>query len=121
MSKRNFFKKLGALAIACVGCGNSAISTATGVESSESKATSGDTIKVGILHSMSGTMAMSEMPMIDATKMAIDEINEKGGVLGKKIEYVTEDGASDSAIFAEKATKLLTKDNVATVLDICKP
>ncbi|NAS16415.1 urea ABC transporter substrate-binding protein [Clostridium butyricum] len=121
MSKRNFFKKLGtlalsaSLAIACVGCGNSAISTATGVESSESKATSGDTIKVGILHSMSGTMAMSEMPMIDATKMAIDEINEKGGVLGKKIEYVTEDGASDSAIFAEKATKLLTKDNVATV------
>ena len=74
MSKRNFFKKLGALAlsaslaIACVGCGNSAISTATGVESSESKATSGDTIKVGILHSMSGTMAMSEMPMVDATK-----------------------------------------------------
>lgn len=119
MSKRNFFKKLGALvlasalAVACVGCGNSAISNATGGGSSEAE--SGDTVKVGILHSMSGTMAMAEMPMIDATKMAIDEINEKGGVLGKKIEYVTEDGASDSAIFAEKATKLLTKDKVATV------
>lgn len=121
MSKRNFFKKLGALALSaslavvCVGCGNSAISNIKGGESSDSKATNGDTVKVGILHSMSGTMAMAEMPMIDATKMAIDEINEKGGVLGKKIEYVTEDGASDSAIFAEKATKLLTKDNVATV------
>lgn len=75
----------------------------------------GDTVKVGILHSMTGTMAMAEMPMIDAVVMAIDEINEQGGVLGKQIEYIKEDGASDSAVFAEKATKLLTNDNVATV------
>ena len=119
MNIRSLFKKFGVLmTISCMsvvlgGCGEgSAMSSATGNDQSTS---SSDTVKVGILHSMSGTMAMAESPMIDATKMAIDEINEKGGVLGKKIEYVVEDGASDSAIFAEKATKLLTKDNVATV------
>lgn len=83
--------------------------------SADSTADSGDTVTVGILHSQSGTMAMAEAPMIEAAEMAIDEINESGGVLGKQIEYVLEDGASDAAIFAEKATKLLTSDNVATI------
>jgi urea transport system substrate-binding protein len=78
-------------------------------------AASGDTVKVGILHSQSGTMAMAEKPMIEATKMAIDEVNASGGILGKKIEYISEDGASDAAVFAEKATKLLTNDKVATI------
>lgn len=119
MSKRSLFRKLGggfltvALAFTCTGCGASGGSS--GSNSASTTSNGGDTVKVGILHSMSGTMAMAEMPMIDATKMAINEINEKGGVLGKKIEFVVEDGASDSAVFAEKSTKLLTKDKVATV------
>lgn len=76
---------------------------------------SGETIKVGILHSLSGTMAMSETSVRDAELLAIKEINASGGVLGKQIETVVEDGASDPATFAEKAQKLLTKDKVATV------
>lgn len=78
-------------------------------------ASSDKTIKVGILHSLSGTMAMSETSVRDAELLAIKEINASGGVLGKQIETVVEDGASDTATFAEKAQKLLTKDKVATV------
>jgi urea transport system substrate-binding protein len=76
---------------------------------------SGDVVTVGVLHSLSGTMAMAESPMVDAVKMAVDEINAQGGVLGRQISYIVEDGASDPATFAEKATKLLTSDGVATV------
>jgi len=74
-----------------------------------------DTIKVGILHSLSGTMAISEVSLKDAELMAIEEINAAGGLLGKKIEPVIEDGASDWPTFAEKAKKLLQNDKVATV------
>lgn len=73
----------------------------------EVSAEDGDTIKVGILHSLSGTMAISETSVRDAELLAIKEINENGGVLGKQIEPVIEDGASDNAVFAEKAEKLL--------------
>jgi urea transport system substrate-binding protein len=73
------------------------------------------TIKVGILHSLSGTMAISEVSVRDAELLAIDEINAKGGVLGKKIVPVVEDGASDWPTFAEKAQKLISVDKVATV------
>ena len=76
---------------------------------------SGDTIKVGILHSLSGTMAISETTVVDAEKLAIKEINAAGGVLGQQIEYVEEDGASDWPTFAEKAEKLIDQDQVATV------
>jgi len=75
----------------------------------------GDTIKVGILHSLSGTMAISEVTVKDAELLAIEEINAAGGVLGKKLEAVVEDGASDWPTFAEKADKLITQDKVATV------
>ncbi|MCL5779631.1 MAG: urea ABC transporter substrate-binding protein [Firmicutes bacterium] len=75
----------------------------------------GDTIKVGILHSLSGTMAISEVSVKDAEMMAIEEINASGGLLGKKIEPIIEDGASDWPKFAEKAKKLLQNDKVATV------
>lgn len=78
-------------------------------------ATTADTIKVGILHSLSGTMAISETSVRDAELLAIKEINAAGGVLGKQIEAVTEDGASDNATFTEKAQKLLLKDKVSTV------
>lgn len=73
------------------------------------------TIKVGILHSLSGTMAISEVSVRDAELMAIAEINAKGGVLGKKLVPVIEDGASDWPTFAEKAQKLISVDKVATV------
>ena len=68
-------------------------------------------IKVGILHSLSGTMAISEVTVKNSTQLAIDEINAAGGVLGKKIAAVVEDGASDPAIFAQKASKLIESDN----------
>lgn len=74
-----------------------------------------DVVKVGILHSLSGTIAIAEAAIVDAEKMAIDEINAAGGVLGKKIEVITEDGASDWPTFAEKAKKLLERDKVAAV------
>lgn len=74
-----------------------------------------DVIKVGILHSLSGTMAISETTVVDAEKLAIKEINEAGGVLGKQIVAIEEDGASDWPTFAEKAEKLIDQDNVATV------
>ena len=76
---------------------------------------SGDTIKVGILHSLSGTMAISEVSVKDSEMMAIKEINAAGGVLGKQIEPIVEDGASDWPTFAEKARKLIQQDDVATV------
>ncbi|MCK2219934.1 urea ABC transporter substrate-binding protein [Actinomadura sp. ATCC 31491] len=72
-------------------------------------------IKVGLLHSLSGTMAISEVTVRDAELLAIDEINKAGGVLGKKLVPVVEDGASDWPTFAEKATKLIRQDKVATV------
>ncbi|MEO1093749.1 MAG: urea ABC transporter substrate-binding protein [Cyanobacteria bacterium J06638_28] len=75
----------------------------------------GDTIKVGILHSLSGTMAISETTVVDAELLAIKEINEAGGVLGRQIEPVQEDGASDWPTFAEKAEKLIDQDAVAVV------
>lgn len=74
-----------------------------------------DTIKVGILHSLSGTMAISETSLRDAALMTIDEINAKGGVLGKKLEPVVVDPASNWPLFAEKARQLLTQDKVAVV------
>jgi urea transport system substrate-binding protein len=75
----------------------------------------GDTIKVGLLHSLSGTMAISEVTVRDAELLAIEQINAKGGVLGKQIEAIEEDGASDWPTFAEKAQKLISVDKVATV------
>src|SRR6188768_2953505 len=78
-------------------------------------AQSGGTIKVGVLHSLSGTMAISETVLKDVTLMAIEEINSKGGVMGKKLEAVVVDPASNWPLFAEKARQLLTQDKVAVV------
>jgi urea transport system substrate-binding protein len=74
-----------------------------------------DTVPVGILHSLTGTMSISEVSVKDAELMAIDEINAAGGLLGKKIKPIVEDGASDWPTFAEKAKKLLQKDSVAAI------
>src|ERR1700687_4300328 len=73
------------------------------------------TIKVGVLHSLSGTMAISETTLKDTVLMLIDEQNKKGGLLGKKLEAVGVDPASDWPLFAEKARGLLEKDKVAVV------
>jgi len=74
-----------------------------------------DTIKVGIMHSLSGTMAISETPLKNVALMTIDEINAKGGVLGKKLEPVVVDPASNWPLFAEKARQLLSQDKVDVV------
>ncbi|HEY4081330.1 MAG TPA: urea ABC transporter substrate-binding protein [Burkholderiaceae bacterium] len=74
-----------------------------------------DTIKVGVLHSLSGTMAISETVLKDMVLMAIDDINAKGGVLGKKLEPVVVDPASNWPLFAEKAKQLISQDKVAVV------
>jgi urea transport system substrate-binding protein len=74
-----------------------------------------DTIKVGILHSLSGTMAISETTLKDTVLMLIDEQNKKGGLLGKKLEAVVVDPASNWPLFAEKAEQLLVKDKVDVV------
>lgn len=92
-------------------CGSPSEDATTGTPGSGS----GDTIKVGILHSLSGTMAISETTVVEAEQMAIAEINAAGGVLGKQIEAVVEDGASDWPTFAEKAEKLIDQDQVVTV------
>jgi urea transport system substrate-binding protein len=74
-----------------------------------------DTIKIGVLHSLSGTMAISETTLKDTVLMLIDEQNKKGGLLGKKLEAVVVDPASNWPLFAEKAEQLLVKDKVAVV------
>ena len=104
MRRRGFIKKLVA------GAALSAFTMLANVP-----AQAADTIKVGVLHSLSGTMAISETVLKDVTLMAIDEINAKGGVLGKKLEAVVVDPASNWPLFAEKARQLLTQDKVAVV------
>lgn len=73
-------------------------------------------VKMGILHSLTGTIAIAEKSVVDAELLAIDEINSAGGVMGQQIEAVVEDGASDWPTFAEKARKLLDRDRVASVM-----
>ncbi len=72
-------------------------------------------VTVGILHSSTGTMAISETGSIQAEKLAISQINAMGGVLGRKIKVIQEDGASDWPTFAEKAKKLLEENHVAAI------
>lgn len=99
-----------ALAAALAACGGQSSSNGTSASGGDA-----NTIKVGVLHSLSGTMAISEVTVKDAELLAIEEINAAGGVLGKKLEPVVEDGASDWPTFAEKAGKLIAQDKVATV------
>lgn len=75
----------------------------------------GDTVKVGLLHSLTGSMAISEKSVRDAEVLAIKEINAAGGVNGKQIEYVEEDGASEPSTFATKAEKLIDNEGVSTI------
>jgi urea transport system substrate-binding protein len=93
------------------------VASACGDDSSDESGGSGggEKVKVGVLHSLSGTMSISEVAVRDSTLLAIDEINADGGVLGKQISPVVEDGASDWPTFAEKAEKLLTVDKAEVV------
>nr|WP_236262112.1 urea ABC transporter substrate-binding protein [Conexibacter woesei] len=103
-------------ALAITGCGSSSdeSSADTGTSASSSApGVDGDTIRVGVLHSLSGTMAISEVSVKDAELLAIEEINAAGGVMGKRVVPVIEDGASDWPTFAEKAQKLISEDRVA--------
>ena len=79
------------------------------------QAVTDDTVTVGILHSLTGTMAISETGAQEAEKLAIKQINESGGILGRQIKIIQEDGASDWPTFAEKSRKLLVNDKVAAV------
>ena len=72
-------------------------------------------VKIGVLHSLSGTMAISEVSLRDVVLMAVDEINAKGGVMGRKIQPVVVDPASNWDLFAEKAKQLLLQEKVAVV------
>ncbi len=128
LTRRSFMGLMGlagaGAAAVMAGCSGSAVaqvaSGGSGTDTASSTADGqdgvfGDTIKVGILHSLSGTMSISETSVRDAEMLAIDEINAAGGVLGKKLVAVVEDGASSNATFSEKATKLLDSDGVACV------
>lgn len=86
-----------------------------GKKAADDKAADANTVKIGVLHSLSGTMAISEVSLRDAVQMAVDEINATGGVLGKKIEPVIVDPASDWDLFAEKSKELLMDKKVAAV------
>jgi urea transport system substrate-binding protein len=103
MKLKNQMKKL-AIAVA-----------ATSAITIGSVAQAADTIKVGILHSLSGTMAISETTLKDTMLMLIEEQNKKGGLLGKKLEPVVVDPASNWPLFAEKARELITKDKVDAI------
>ncbi|MEI4486135.1 urea ABC transporter substrate-binding protein [Frigidibacter sp. MR17.14] len=92
-----------------VGAGLASLLMTTALHAAE------DTIKVGILHSLSGTMAISETTLKDAMLMLIEEQNAKGGLLGKKLEPVVVDPASDWPLFAEKARELISQDKVSAV------
>lgn len=93
-----------------------AMGTATGSILLSSQAQAQDVVKLGLLHSLTGTIAIAEAALVDAEKLAVEEINASGGVLGKKIELVVEDGASDWPTFAEKTRKLLERDKVAAII-----
>ena len=96
--------------------GNDAEVDANDANDSSAKTTpprpTGEPIRVGILHSLTGVMARSETPVLEATRLAIEEINASGGVLGRPLEAVEEDGASDPEVFRQKAEKLITQHRV---------
>ena len=102
MKRRIFIKQLAmSAAIAAIGLGSGSLYAQQ------------KTVKIGVLHSLSGTMAISETVLKDTVLMAVDEINAKGGVMGMKIEPVVVDPASNWPLFAEKARQLITQDKVA--------
>ncbi|GEA81554.1 urea ABC transporter substrate-binding protein [Cellulomonas uda] len=101
--------------LALSACGSRTDDEASSTSAASCVKTDGDSIKIGFLNSLSGTMAISEQTVRDALDLAAEEINAAGGVLDKKLEIVAEDGASEPTVFAEKAEKLIKSDCVAAV------
>jgi urea transport system substrate-binding protein len=112
--RRKLLQGMAALPVAAMLPGAWA-SRATAAVNTTGLAVTDTTVTVGILHSVTGTMAISETGSVQAEKLAIEQINAAGGVLGRKIQFIQEDGASDWPNFAEKARKLLVNDKVASV------
>lgn len=106
-NRRRFMKTGGTMMV---------LGAASGASLLPNLASAQETVKLGLLHSLSGTIAIAEAALVEAEKMAIDEINASGGVMGRKIEAVIEDGASDWPTFAEKTKKLLQRDKVAAIV-----
>ncbi|MGE3857818.1 MAG: urea ABC transporter substrate-binding protein [Dehalococcoidia bacterium] len=94
---------------------STAASSASTAASTAAAASAGGELKVGIMHSLSGALSISEKAVVDGEQLAIEEINKAGGVMGKKLVAIVEDGASDPATFAEKAKKLVQSDKVPVV------
>lgn len=113
MRNARMIKKTAVLA-ACAAVAASSVVSLTGC-GSKGKSDAQESVTVGLLHSLTGSMAISEGSVRDAEVLAIDEINAAGGVLGKQIKYIEEDGASQPSTFATKTEKLLGEDEVATV------
>ncbi len=113
--RRKFLGKTAALLSAMVAAGFISTSAMAMDATTTGQAVTDTTVTVGILHSLTGTMAISETGAQQAEKLAIKQINESGGILGRQIEIIQEDGASDWPTFAEKSRKLLAKDKVAAV------
>lgn len=105
-NRRNFIKTGGSVIVVGATAGTSLLPSLAAAE---------EPVKVGLLHSLSGTIAIAEASLVDAEKLAVEEINAAGGVLGRKIEVVLEDGASENPVFAEKARKLIERDKVAAI------
>ncbi|MGH1503828.1 MAG: urea ABC transporter substrate-binding protein [Acidimicrobiales bacterium] len=110
---------MASFALVAGACGGSSSDSSESSSSDEAAAggicVEGDTVEIGFLNSTSGTMAISEQTVRDSLIMAAEEINADGGIFGKQIEYIEEDGQSEPTIFAEKINKLLTEDEVAAV------
>ena len=109
-----------ALSLTAAACGSSSKSSSAADSTKTTGAStdtcvSGDTVKLGLLNSTSGAMAISEQTVRDSLNLAVSEINASGGILGKQIKTVTEDGQSEPTVFAEKINKLLTEDKVSAV------
>jgi urea transport system substrate-binding protein len=127
MSPRTLIGMSVAAALALAACGDdggtkaasttaaAATGASTATTTATSAAPSGGSVKVGVLQSLSGTMAISEKAVRDSEMLAIEEINAAGGVLGKKLDPIVEDGESKPEVFASKIEKLITSDKVAVV------
>ncbi|WP_084688701.1 urea ABC transporter substrate-binding protein [Paraburkholderia oxyphila] len=107
LSRRKFLQASGAMV---------ASGALTGVGILPKAVFAAEPVKLGLLHSLTGTIAIAEAALVDAENLAIEEINAAGGVLGRKIDPIVEDGASDWPTFAEKARKLLQRDQVAAIV-----
>jgi urea transport system substrate-binding protein len=110
---------IAALSLFAAGCGDDDSSadsgSGSGTEEASGTCVTGDTVKLGFLNSTSGAMAISEQTVRDSLSLAAEEINADGGIMGKQIKFIEEDGQSEPTVFAEKINKLLTEDQVAAV------